>query len=579
MLDKEDLNKKYFIEIEVISPVSIGAGTDKDWMKNLDFVVKNGKVYKLNFRKMLRPDSGIEVDKLSASLQDKDEKRIWNLLESKVNDISEAVFEVSSSPKDCIKSQVKNELSGKPIIPGSSLKGAIRSVLFKELKDKGKNSEKDVFGDSDTGSEFMRFIKISDVEFDKTGLVNTKIFNLRSLGNKRFGGGWKHGANETGEEFKPNGFNTFYEVLLPGEKACGSLMFSECLFDKFGEEKQVKGDVKRKYLDVNNLFDLINRHTIEYLRKELDFFEKYSADKTEEICDALHDICSQIEQLPKSSCILKMAVGSGFHSITGDWIFDDYSIDEIKSHRGCFQGIESAKSRKVAFGKNQFSLMGFVKLRVMSDEEVCAYEQKREYDLKKQEQIREEKRKQKEQEILLQQTKIKYRQLIKIAEGEQNPHEALMKYKQAAAFYPEGDAHDKPLKELEKRLEMEQAELLRQSEMVKAEQERKDNEEKFIANGLAFLDEQRGDMYLVNDLKGAISRIERWLKKSRIDSIPQEQEALLVATLKRLYISEKKRDLKKWETLSSPYWKSIEKVVADGRVHEIFRMIVKKEVL
>lgn len=578
MLNKE-LNKKYFIEIEIISPVCIGAGADKDWTRNLDFIVQNDKVYKLNLRKMLRPDSGIDSKKLSSLFQNEDKKGIWGLVENKVNDISEAVFEVSPLPQSDIKSCVKNELSGRPIIPGSSLKGAIRSVLFKELKNKGQNNEKAVFGDSDEGTEFMRFIKISDVEFDKTGLVNTKIFNLRSLGGGKFGGGWKHRVNETGETFKPYGFNTFYEVLMPGEKAYGSLMFSESQFNLLGEGKQVKGSAKRNFLNINNLFASINHHTAEYLQKELDFFGKYPTDKTEEICDALYDICNQLEQLSDSSCILKMAVGSGFHLITGDWMFDDFSINGIESNngrsRGCLDGKKSAKSRKIAIWRNQYSLMGFIKLRLMTEEEVSVYEQKRIDDLKKKDEIMEERRKQKELELMLLQKKEEYKRLIELAKEEQNIYEAKKKYEEAAVFYPEGNEHEKRIKELEKKIETEQQELQLKVQREQQEQERKENEEMLIKNGLVFLDEQRDGKYLVKDLKGAINRIERWLKKSGFDSVPQDQEALLITALKRLYASEKSRDLKKWETISSPYWKSIEKVVADGRVQEIFEMIVK----
>jgi hypothetical protein len=63
------------------------------------------------------------------------------------------------------------------------------------------------------------------------------------------------------------------------------------------------------------------------------------------------------------SCILKMAAGSGFHSITGDWQFDDYSIDGVdtsrKISRGTLKNVKSAKSRKIAIlNDNEFTLMG-----------------------------------------------------------------------------------------------------------------------------------------------------------------------------------------------------------------------------
>ncbi|MDR3272567.1 MAG: hypothetical protein LBT29_03675 [Flavobacteriaceae bacterium] len=41
----DTLNQKFNIEITVLSPLSIGAGAEKDWVKGIDFVVKNKKLW------------------------------------------------------------------------------------------------------------------------------------------------------------------------------------------------------------------------------------------------------------------------------------------------------------------------------------------------------------------------------------------------------------------------------------------------------------------------------------------------------------------------------------------------------
>ena len=111
-------------------------------------------------------------------------------------------------------------MNDKPVLVGSSLKGAIRSVLFKKLDAKSKDG-KEVFGSSLVGDEFMRFVKVADAEFQDTTLLNTKIFNLQ----KKAGwiGGWKHGQQETGSDFRPTGFNTIYECLIPGSVSYSSI--------------------------------------------------------------------------------------------------------------------------------------------------------------------------------------------------------------------------------------------------------------------------------------------------------------------------------------------------------------------
>ena len=52
-------NKKYPIELEVVTPLSVGAGNDNDWIRGTDFIQKMGKVYVLDFQKMAA--SGVDV--------------------------------------------------------------------------------------------------------------------------------------------------------------------------------------------------------------------------------------------------------------------------------------------------------------------------------------------------------------------------------------------------------------------------------------------------------------------------------------------------------------------------------------
>lgn len=583
----EELNKKYPIEIEIVTPVSIGGGAEKDWVNGLDFVESRKKIYKLNLRRLFHPDSGVDVERLLPLFERKDKQGVLRLLGNKLDAVSEATFDMNFSSTNDIKAFIKNELSGKPIIPGSSLKGGVRSVLFKELKDFGLNSEQSVFGDSNKGDEFMRFIKFSDVEFNQTGLVNTKIFNLqREEDYKSFEGGWKHGKTETSSIFKPSGFNTIYEALMPGQKADGVILLSNKMFESFYKSNSMdvscfKVEDKRLLLDVSNLLQCINSHTMAYLNKEIDFFEKYQADRVEFILENLYEIRSRLNSLPSSSCILKMAVGSGFHSITGDWQFDDFSIDKVIEsngrNRGCFNLQPSAKSRKIAIAKDSFSLMGFVRLRLLSEDEILEKEQIQKMRFEKIEQLRRQEEEIKQKEFELQENRNKYRALVQEAkecEERGDKSEALSKYRAAATIYPNGGLHEAPIHEIESFLQsqLEREELKKQNE--EAERERLQKQQEFVDGGLAFLAEEREGKFVVKDLKMAVSRTESWLKKSGYQYVPMDQEEILIQTLIRLYRTEKKRDLKRWEKVSEGNWKSVSKIVSEERIQEIFNAVI-----
>lgn len=92
--------------------------------------------------------------------------------------------------------------------------------------------------------------------------------------------------------------------------------------------------------------------------------------------------------------------------------------------------------------------------------------------------------------------------------------------------------------------------------------------------GLSFLTEEREGKFVVKDLKMAVSRTESWLKKSGCKYVPVDQESILIQTLIRLYRTEKKRDLKRWEKVSEGNWKSISKIVSEERIQIIFEKVI-----
>jgi CRISPR type III-A-associated RAMP protein Csm5 len=394
----ETLNKKYELQIEVLTPLHVGAGAEKDWVQGSDFIVDNNKVKILNLKKV---SQFVNISDLTNALLNKDSKTLKSKLAGDIDKCVEKTFDGNYFGTNDIKTFIKNGLTNKPIVPGSSVKGAIRSVIAKHLLDGSKVlNEQSLFGKASDGDEFMRFIKISDAEFEQTNLVNTKIFNLLSVTE----GGWKHDRKNTIKTFNKEGFNSFYEVIEPSQKTTMSIALAEKTFKNFGfdelyknQKDKVANDFKltdiekQKQLknigllaksitpksniinsEINLLFKIINTHTKSYLEKEKAFFTKYSTDKTDKIIESIESLSKQI---PKNGeyCILKMAAGSGFHCITGDWQFETFEINNIRpngnSSRGQFNKNDSAKSRKIAIHGDKFELMGFVKLTTISEED------------------------------------------------------------------------------------------------------------------------------------------------------------------------------------------------------------------
>ena len=552
----DGLNKKFNIELEVLSPLHVGVGQEKDWMKGADYVKDSGKVYILNQRKIAEK---LSVDELTSFLMNKDDRGLKQKIAGALDEVSDQVFKAPVDSDNDIKVFVKNGLTNKPLVPGSSVKGAIRSVLLEyfinnnRVDKNNRRFEETFFGSANTGDEFMRFIKISDAGFEKTELTNSKIFNLYQDGNE-LKGGWKHlfrardGQKGTTGNFKATGFNTIYETLPVHTKSELTISLADKAFRNL-----IQSNVKTSYNDIDKkreivedditkLFGIINDHTKRYISKEIDFFNKYPNDKTAHITETLKNILSEIPD-DNSSCILKMSAGSGFHSITGDWQFDDFSIDRIDGNarnRGKLNNQESAKSRKIAIDGDSFYLMGFVKLSVLSDEEIAKREKER---LAK---LEEERKKEAER--------------IAKEKAEQERIEAEKRAKEEAARKAEEERIAKEKAERERR-----ETLLKKREKEEKQRQvaNKQKKEKLATEGLSILND-------IEDFNKG-KKIIRDYKKIK-GNIDQAQFEFIRMFVERCIHKGKPAD---WKNIKRGNWKDIKGWVGQEIAKEWFENIMK----
>lgn len=567
----DGVNNKYNIEIEVLTPLSIGAGGEKDWVRGVDFVVDNSRLYKLNLKKLVA--NGVKIDDLTTYFAKKDEAGIKSRIAGKIENVSDFSMQFPAETDNDIKTFVRNQLSGKPVLAGSSLKGALRSVIFDYLGGKTKDGQ-DVFGSAVKGDEFMRFIKVSDAEFEETELVNTKIFNLQGSG-ANWQGGWKKEQHKTETKYSSEGFNTVYECLTPNQKGFSAIMLSTTLFDKM--RHNVKENDKRSILknDISKLFSIINLHTKKYLEKERVFFNQYSTDKTEKIVDSIDYLLSQIPS-DNSCCIMKMSAGSGFHSITGDWQFDDYSIDGLdtskKVSRGLSRGKKSAKSRKIAICNGVFSLMGFVKLRALSDEEVRNAGKIRVLEQQRAEAIRQaeieaeklrreqEIQKAKEREENLQKYKSLIEQIIKLNESEKLD-EAKALCDEAASLCPDLTEHIMYRDVLAGKIRIREMEDAAAQKLVEEQQER-------AAKNAVPLKDKISNATRIGTLCG---NVETWLKYG--NKFSEDDKAAFFDKLKEISQTLKSKDLKAFKDFKS--WKKTVDLFGEDVAKEWFVKLTK----
>lgn len=376
----EPVNQKFRVKAIVVSPLSIGQGAEKDWVKGVDYIDRNGWLFGLNMEKMVA--AGISIERLSSLFAEGKISEIVDLLGDRLETVCDYKKKMPVRSDNPVKTFYYNPVTRKYSLVGSSLKGAIRSALFhsftknddvKELKERKGKINSSVFGSPEEGTDFMRFIRVGDFDFDATDLVNTKIYNLQKP-ESSWVGGWKHNFHSTTGRFSETGFNTLYECLMPGAVSEGVILISPLLFNLIHKE-QYYGLEKKELMDgydgsstATRLFRIINTATKDYLSREIKFFSTYGqAEKSDRILSSLHayrDMVSAIPEQNPTECVIKMSAGSGFHSITGNWQFRDYTrTGEYPS--GFHKGKQMYKSRRIACFGDQLTPMGFLKLQLV----------------------------------------------------------------------------------------------------------------------------------------------------------------------------------------------------------------------
>jgi CRISPR/Cas system CSM-associated protein Csm5 (group 7 of RAMP superfamily) len=581
-METKSINNNYYLEMEVLTPLHIGAGSDKDWVKGLDYIYDNKKIIKLNSTKVFQ--YAANPDKLSGILIKKDSESLKTLLAGNFDNAIEKKFCCNINTDIDIKAHIKTGLNNNPFVPGSSLKGAIRSIFLNHFinnKNKKNIDEKEYFGSSTDGDEFMRFIKISDAHFNMTELVNTKIFNL--YGNApNFKGGWKHemrGKDSTNNTFKNTGFNTIYEVIPEKEKSFFQIDISKIQFDNFNHfafyqyqiDKSNKiNNIKKREQNLNRynslkslldkkeiiiseglkkIFEIINRYTKEYIKNEKDFFKKYENNETGTIIQSLENLLNSIPN-DNSSCVLRMAAGSGFHSITGDWNLENHFIDNISVSKGQSRGKlgnnESAKSRKIAINDEKYLPMGFIKLRLVNEDEI----KNRKEEQEKIKQIQIEKQKEEQRKRKEEKDKKERERLAKIEEEKKKEEEKIAKEKEIE------EKHKAILLEKEKQIK-------------KAQEENKKNKEieiqNIINNGLV-------EIKNMIDFETGKKIIEEYYKAINMQKITGENKALL----SDFVINCIKTNNKRWKKYGKQDWKLVIKWIGNTEAYSLYNLVSKK---
>jgi CRISPR type III-A-associated RAMP protein Csm5 len=391
-----------YIKIQTLTPVHIGSGNMLQGNSEYLNFSSEKKIALIEARKVLDIIGAENIDKWLSVIDN--QENLLDYLEQrkptiKSKDVAERIINIEGTnptPKNDRYPDVKEQLfagNQKPLLPGTSIKGAIRTAIltskiyndssspkfasqpskisetsFNKTKYKDSQLNKRFLG-RNANEDILRLLQVTDVHFDETVCLLSQTLNL-------IGGKYKIDTR----------FNQFIEAIPEGSLALGRIKIlntqeHEKLTDwykkTFAKEKELNN------FNVKNIFKIINEHTKKLVTKEIEYWNKQEIiDNVADFTETLTSIISQIEKIEinkENACILRIGFGSGFKSMTGDWQIDllnptDYrNLIDSKQVRGSnYSGLDFPKSRKIIEGGQP---LGFVKITTITEEEIGSISQ------------------------------------------------------------------------------------------------------------------------------------------------------------------------------------------------------------
>lgn len=356
------------LNITTLTPAHIGSGAKP--MREVDFLMFGEQLAMLDPEMVLGIIGAEQVHQWVACV-DKQEG-LQNLLMQRKSDLATAdvaqrvlpVLHKGMDKKADLHEQLHDGL-GRPLLPGSSLKGAVRTALFAHFinrndSDDAKNvrnllDRRNSFSDSflsrkyfgeDPNHDMLRLLRIGDASFASTACARAETINLKGKDN------WVVDGR----------FTQFIEVIPQGQSASMAFQF-DAVTEKNARLKNYF-QVDTSLLHQPKLFDLINRHTRNLAEREIKHWKgEGEPDVLGCYLEELEKIVATTQKCGPNECVIRLGWGTGFRNMTGDWhinMTDDDYYELIRKLRPRHpEDMAYPKSFRILTGGTP---LGFVKL-------------------------------------------------------------------------------------------------------------------------------------------------------------------------------------------------------------------------
>ncbi len=352
------IKQSFKVEIEIITPLHVGSGNKL--IMDQDYFVEDSIVRVVTLDNLLKRFSNDReaLSRIGSKLARGESLREdYNRVKDSIDVKYSLRNEEGVTAKEIVEQYKLPDF--KPAIPGSSLKGAIRTVLLhyvlKEngrLKDiilRDKPNKKDtasniVFGE-DAHFDPMRALITDDfvTSLDCLSLVKVKVFDAKFDGSY----GWKSFTSRCIEERISDATPIIIEAIKPGSKLQGTIAIDTFVLSKLKEKNRL-GLFYEPFSDFYGEFlRIANEYSSNVAEREIAFLKPFNRfgelDRVLRFLDQLSKFASK----EKDMIYLRLAWGIGWKGMTGDYLSEE-EIEKIKEifHLGRSGSKTFPKTRK-----------------------------------------------------------------------------------------------------------------------------------------------------------------------------------------------------------------------------------------
>lgn len=275
--------------------------------------------------------------------------------------------------------------AGKPYVPGSSLKGALRSMLLRGMVNdhqekyeadlqreieqveamdpKGKNRKKAFFSNQpeqrllgDQNRSLLRVVQVSDSSH--LDLSALQLGCIKVLSQSQYAYCWKILGGETNTEDADKATPVFFEALAPGTKLEGRIKIDADLMNE-GVARQLHFEKKLSYID--NLVKYLQDGANRLLEHEKQFYEKLGFNPGIRQIEYLQ---KELQDCGDDSFLLPLGWGTGYLAKATGWIINGQLMERIRHNFAMGrQGFALPKSRKICFEQGEVvAIPGWVRI-------------------------------------------------------------------------------------------------------------------------------------------------------------------------------------------------------------------------